>query len=138
MDPKYIKFEITESVELDNVKRAKKIISELKTHGIDTAIDDFGVGYSSLSYLQELPFEEIKIDKSFVDYLADPRMNAVVKTIIQLSKNLNMISVAEGIETEEQHEELKRMGCQVGQGYYYYRPMPLDEIDKLLVDTVHM
>ncbi|MER1956420.1 MAG: EAL domain-containing protein [Solibacillus sp.] len=138
VNPKYIKFEITESVELDNVKRAKKIINELKTYGIDTSIDDFGVGYSSLSYLQELPFEEIKIDKSFVDYLADSRMNAVVKTIIQLSKNLNMVSVAEGIETEEQHEELKRLGCQTGQGYYYYRPMPLDDIDKLLEDTVHV
>ena len=136
VEPKYIKFEITESVELDNVKRAKKIINELKLHGIDTSIDDFGVGYSSLSYLQKLPFEEIKIDKSFVDYLADSRMNAVVKTIIQLSKNLNMVSVAEGIETEEQHEELKRLGCQIGQGYYYYRPMPLEEIDKLLEDTV--
>lgn len=138
VEPKYIKFEITESVELDNVKRAKKIINELKLHGIDTSIDDFGVGYSSLSYLQKLPFEEIKIDKSFVDYLADSRMNAVVKTIIQLSKNLNMVSVAEGIETEEQHEELKRLGCQIGQGYYYYRPMPLEEIDKLLEDTVHV
>lgn len=138
VDPKYIKFEITESVELDNVKRAKKIITELKAYGIDTSIDDFGVGYSSLSYLQKLPFEEIKIDKSFVDYLADSRMNAVVKTIIQLSKNLNMVSVAEGIETEEQHEELKRLGCQIGQGYYYYRPMPLEDIDKILDNTVHV
>ncbi|MCH7322131.1 EAL domain-containing protein [Solibacillus sp. MA9] len=136
IDPKYIKFEITESIELDNVMRAKKIINELKANGIDTAIDDFGVGYSSLSYLQKLPFEEIKIDKSFVDNLADPRMNAVVKTIIQLSKNLNMISVAEGIETKEQHEELKRLGCQTGQGYYYFKPLPLEEINKLLEESV--
>lgn len=136
IEPKYIKFEITESTELDNILRAKKIINELKAIGIDTSIDDFGVGYSSLSYLQELPFEEIKIDKSFVDHLADSRMNAVVKTIIQLSKNLNMLSVAEGIETKEQHEELKRLGCQTGQGYYYYKPMTLSDVEKLLEDSI--
>lgn len=132
VDPKFIKFEITESVELENVLRAKKIIDELQQFGIATSIDDFGVGYSSLSYLQELPFKEIKIDKSFVDNLANPRMNAVIKTIIQLSNNLNMVSVAEGIETEEQHKELKRLGCQVGQGYYYYKPMPIEKINELL------
>lgn len=82
--------------------------------------------------MQELPFKEIKIDKSFVDDLANPRMNAVIKTIIQLSDNLNMVSVAEGIETEEQHLELKRLGCQVGQGYYYYKPMPIKQINELL------
>lgn len=136
IEPKYIKFEITESTELDNILRAKKIINELKAIGIDTSIDDFGVGYSSLSYLQELPFEEIKIDKSFVDHLADSRMNAVVKTIIQLSKNLNMLSVAEGIETKEQHEELKRLGCQTGQGYYYYKPMTLSDVEKLLEESI--
>lgn len=132
IDPKFIKFEITESVELEDVLRAKKIIDELQQIGIETSIDDFGVGYSSLSYLQELPFKEIKIDKSFVDDLANPRMNAVIKTIIQLSDNLNMVSVAEGIETEEQHLELKRLGCQVGQGYYYYKPMPTKQINELL------
>ena len=91
----------------------------------------FCVGYSSLSYLQELPFEEIKIDKSFVDNLSDARMNAVIKTIIQLSNNLNII-VAEGIETEEQDKELKTISHQIGQGYYYYKPMPMEQIDQLL------
>lgn len=131
----FIKFEITESVELENVVRAKKIINDLRKHGIATSIDDFGVGYSSLSYLQELPFEEIKIDKSFVDNLAEPRMNAVIKTIIQLSNSLTMVSVAEGIETKEQHLELKRLGCNCGQGYYYYRPMPLNDVDDLLAQV---
>lgn len=135
IDPKFIKFEITESVELDDVLRAKRIINELKAYGIATSIDDFGVGYSSLSYLQELPFEEVKIDKSFVDHLSDSRMNAVIKTIIQLSHNLNMVSVAEGIETKEQHEELKRLGCQIGQGYYYYKPLPIEQIDQLLAKS---
>lgn len=111
----------------------------MQQYGVATSIDDFGVGYSSLSYLQELPFEEIKIDKSFVDNLSNPRMNAVIKTIIQLSGNLNMISVAEGIETEDQHNELKKLGCNIGQGYYYYKPMPIEQINDLLADqmTVH-
>lgn len=136
VEPKYIKFEITESIELENIVRAKRIINELNAYGIATSIDDFGVGYSSLSYLQKLPFEEIKIDKSFVDNIADKRMNAVIKTIIQLSHNLNMKSVAEGIETEEQHLELKRLGCDSGQGYYYYRPMKLEDIDQLLDNKI--
>ncbi|MEG0438550.1 MAG: EAL domain-containing protein [Solibacillus sp.] len=132
VETKYIKFEITESIELDNVMRAKKIINDLMKYGIATSIDDFGIGYSSLSYLQELPFEEIKIDKSFVDNLADPRMHAVIKTIIHLSRNLNMRCVAEGIETEAQHKELLQLGCNSGQGYYYFKPMPLHEVDELL------
>ncbi|WP_042472093.1 sensor domain-containing protein [Bacillus ndiopicus] len=134
VEPQYIKFEITESVELENMIRAKGIISELKAFGIAMSIDDFGVGYSSLGYLKELPFDEIKIDKSFIDHLSDERMNAVVRTLIQLSANLNMKSVAEGIETEEQHLELQKIGCQVGQGYFYYKPMTLAEVEQLLDD----
>lgn len=132
VEPRYIKFEITESVELENMIRAKGIINELKEFGIAMSIDDFGVGYSSLGYLKELPFDEIKIDKSFIDYLSDERMNAVVRTLIQLSADLNMKSVAEGIETEAQHLELQKIGCQVGQGYYYYKPMTLTEVEQLL------
>lgn len=132
IEPKYIIFEITESIELVNMRRAKKIINELHNYGIATSIDDFGVGYSSLGYLQELPFKEIKIDKSFVDNLAEPRMNAVIKTIVDLSHNLRMTTVAEGIETEEQHKELMRIGCITGQGYYYYKPMPIEEVNQLL------
>lgn len=102
--------EITESIELENVLYAKQNIEKLRSIGIATSMDDFGVGYSSLGYLQELPFEEIKIDKSFTDSIAEPRMNAVVKTIIQLAADLEMKSVAEGVETEAQHEELKKSG----------------------------
>lgn len=136
VNPCYLKFEITESIELEDMIRAKKIICDLKKHGISTSIDDFGVGYSSLSYLQQLPFDEIKIDKSFIDNLAEPRMNAVVKTIIQLSADLQMTSVAEGIETEEQHQELLALGCHIGQGYYYYKPLSLHEVDRLLEEEL--
>ncbi|KGR84798.1 EAL domain-containing protein [Lysinibacillus odysseyi] len=133
MDPKYLILEITESIELENVSYAKRNICQLRDIGIATSMDDFGVGYSSLSYLQELPFEEIKIDKSFTDSIAEPRMHAVVKTIIQLAADLEMKSVAEGVETEAQHQELKKIGCNIGQGYYYYKPMKLEEVDLLLL-----
>lgn len=132
VDSKYITFEIIESMELEDIICAKKIINELKEIGIATSIDDFGVGYSSLSYLQELPFKEIKVDKSFTDSITETRMNAVVKTIIQLATDLDMLSVAEGVETEAQHKALQKIGCNVGQGYYYYKPMSLEDVDQLL------
>ncbi|MER1986153.1 MAG: EAL domain-containing protein [Solibacillus sp.] len=128
----YIKFEITESIELVDFKKAKAILMALKNAGIESSIDDFGVGFSSLSYLPQLPFSEIKIDRSFVNAMHDPGMNAVVQTIIQLAKNLQMHAIAEGIETLEQYETLKAMGCPTGQGYYFYKPMPLEEATILL------
>jgi PAS domain S-box-containing protein len=132
IDPNLICFEITESIELENMTRAKQIIEQLNHYGFKTSIDDFGIGYSSLSYLQQLPFGEIKIDKSFIDHITEKRMNAVVKSIVQLANAVEMVSVAEGIETEEQHNALKEIGCRIGQGYYYYKPMPFSAIDELI------
>ena len=132
IDAQYICSEITESIELENMSRAKEIIEQLKRYGFITSIDDFGIGYSSLSYLQQLPFEEIKIDKSFIDHITDKRMNAVVNSIVQLAEAVEMVTVAEGIETEEQHTALKEIGCRIGQGYYYYKPMPFAAIDELI------
>lgn len=128
----YIKLEVTESIELVDFKKAKAILDELKEAGVESSIDDFGVGFSSLSYLPQLPFSEIKIDRSFVNAMDNDGMHAVVQTIVQLAKNLHMRSIAEGIETYEQYEMLKKMGCPAGQGYYFYRPMPLDEATTLL------
>lgn len=127
-----IKVEVTESIELNDMQRAKHIISELTDLGFDVSMDDFGVGYSSLSYLQQLPFREIKIDRSFINNLIDQRMHAVMRTIVQLSKDLSLRSVAEGIETPEQQQKMLDIGCDIGQGYYFYRPMPLHEIDDIL------
>ena len=100
--------------------------------GIESSIDDFGVGYSSLSYLPQLPFSEIKIDRSFINEMAEPGMLAVVQTIIQLAKNINMRAIAEGIETKEQLTMLQQLGCPAGQGFYFYKPMPIEEAEKLL------
>ncbi|MEG0471427.1 MAG: EAL domain-containing protein [Solibacillus sp.] len=129
---KYIQFEVTESIELVDFTKAKDILQQLKKIGIECSIDDFGVGFSSLSYLPHLPFSEIKIDRSFINSMKNPGVYAVVQTIIQLAQNIYMRAIAEGIETEEQLNMLQAMGCPSGQGFYFYKPMPLSEIDKLI------
>ncbi|MFC7684680.1 EAL domain-containing protein [Ureibacillus sp. GCM10028918] len=130
--PDYIKIEVTESVELFDLKKAKEILLELKKLGYESSIDDFGVGFSSLSYLQQLPFSEIKIDRSFINNINNHDMHAVVQTIVQLAEKLRMDVVAEGIETSEQYSILQKIGCKSGQGYYFHKPMPLEEAENLL------
>ena len=127
-----IKLEVTESMELVDFSKAKDILSELRQYGIDCSIDDFGVGFSSLSYLQQLPFREIKIDRSFINAMDNPGMHAVVHTIVQLASNLQMNAVAEGIETSEQFESLKNMGCHTGQGYYFHKPLDMADAARLI------
>lgn len=134
--PEYIKLEVTESIELVDFKKAKSILVSLKQHGIESSIDDFGVGFSSLSYLPQLPFSEIKIDRSFVNSMGDTGMLAVVQTIIQLANNLQMHAIAEGIETSDQFEKLLAMGCSSGQGYYFYKPMSLDAAASLMNESL--
>ena len=133
IDSKFIKIEVTESVELFDFEKAKAILIELKKYGYDSSIDDFGVGFSSLSYLQQLPFSEIKIDRSFINEIKNDGMHAVVQTIVQLANNLQMHVVAEGIETVEQYNILQKMGCKTGQGYFFHKPMPILEAEKLLM-----
>ncbi len=132
IEPKYIKIEVTENFELFDFEKAKNILLKLKEHGYESSIDDFGVGFSSLSYLQRLPFSEIKIDKSFINEIHDSGMYAIVKSIVQLAKSLNMHAVAEGIETLEQYKTLVQIGCHTGQGYYFHKPMPIVEAEKLI------
>lgn len=129
---KYIKLEVTESIELVDFARAKSILEKLNEFGIESSIDDFGVGFSSLSYLPKLPFSEIKIDRSFVNSMDEPGMYAIVQTIIQLAYNIDMRPIAEGIETKEQLAMLQKLGCPAGQGYYFYKPMTIEEAEKLL------
>lgn len=132
LSPGHIKLELTESIGLSDLLRAKEIFTELNQAGFDLSVDDFGVGFSSLSYLPHLPLSELKIDRSFINAMDEPATFAVVRTIIQLAENLNLLTVAEGIEEEWQGERLRILGCNVGQGFYYYKPMPLFEVDQLL------
>ncbi|MFD1929371.1 EAL domain-containing protein [Sporosarcina siberiensis] len=128
----YIRIEITESIGLVDYPGAKVIFKHLKEAGFDISIDDFGVGFSSLSYLAQLKVNELKIDRSFVQALDEPETRAVVQTIIQLAKNLGLTTVAEGIEEQRHIDILLSLGCGVGQGFYYYKPMPLHEASLLL------
>jgi diguanylate cyclase (GGDEF)-like protein/PAS domain S-box-containing protein len=127
--PQELVLEITESVLVSKGSIALESLEELRDLGVRIAVDDFGVGYSSLAYLQELPIDILKIDKSFVDQLGigGRRGAALAKTVVSLAKSLHLDVVAEGIERIEQRDELWTMGCPLGQGYLIARPMKREE-----------
>ena len=117
--------EITESSSLSDSPRAIEIVERLSKLGVSLSIDDFGTGYSSLGYLKRLPFKELKIDKSFVRDMAEDDNNyAIVRSTIDLGRNLGLRVVAEGVETSEVWSRLSLLGCDVGQGYFVSRPLP--------------
>lgn len=131
IEPHRLELEITESVLIDDDKRAVNILRELKEAGFDIALDDFGTGYSSLSYLNRYPFDTIKIDRSFVNNLGvEENAAAIVRTIIDLGAGLGMKVVAEGVETIEQALLLQQLGCDELQGYLLGRPLPLQQISR--------
>ena len=124
LDPVFLEIELTESLLLKDFDAGVKILRNMKELGVQVSIDDFGTGFSSLSYLKLLPVDKLKIDKSFVDDLCtDSGDVAIVSAIITLSHNLNLTVVAEGVETLEQYEILKSFDCNEGQGYLFGRPM---------------
>ena len=115
----------------DNVKKQLALLKDL---GICIALDDFGTGYASLSYLQEYPFDFIKVDKSFISNIESDRTQyAIVKAILDLAAALDMQVVAEGIETEAQRDRLLAMGCQYGQGYWFGKPVPAEVATDMLI-----
>ncbi len=133
-DIAWLEFEITESYFLKDPSLASKILQEISQMGISIAIDDFGIGYSSLSYLKQLPINKLKIDRAFIKELPDDEDDrAIVEAIIALAKSLNLDILAEGVETQAQAEFLMTKGCLKAQGYLYYRPLSIDEFEKLLV-----
>ena len=133
-DVKWLELEITETEVMKNVQRVISILEKLSSWGISIAIDDFGTGYSSLAQLKSLPIRTLKIDKSFIfDIPNDEDAVAIVKTILALSRMLNLEVVAEGIENEAQRDFLQKGGCEVGQGYYYSKPLSSVEIEQLLM-----
>jgi EAL domain-containing protein (putative c-di-GMP-specific phosphodiesterase class I) len=118
---------------LSDPVRTKRVLDKLAAMGIALSIDDFGTGYSSLSYLSKLPVNEIKIDRSFVMNMADSDNDAViVRSTIDLGRNLGLQVVAEGVETEQAWEELNELGCTLAQGYYLTRPVPAAELTEWL------
>lgn len=124
LSPQCLKIELTESSIIDNEAVASTIFESLREKGIHFCMDDFGTGFSSISYLRKLNFDMLKIDRSFVaDIMEDEESRKIVQTIINMGDNLGISVTAEGIETEEQMNILKDMGCTFGQGYYFARPM---------------
>jgi diguanylate cyclase (GGDEF)-like protein len=122
--------EITESAVMKDATRAQKILADLKRRGLCLAIDDFGTGYSSLAHLKRLPVDELKIDKSFVQNLTEKASDdlVIVRSTIELGHNMGLVVIAEGVETAESWRILKRLGCDMAQGYYMSPPLPVGAI----------
>lgn len=133
LSPRCLKLEVTETAVMENADLAFEILSELCSLGVRISSDDFGTGYSSLSYLHRFPFERLKIDRSFIGKMdIDIRSEEIVRSIVNLAKNLNLEAVAEGIEKEEQLKLLISLGCPAGQGYYFSKPLSAEFAEKIL------
>jgi diguanylate cyclase (GGDEF)-like protein/PAS domain S-box-containing protein len=127
-----LKLELTESMLASNIEEVISKMTYLKAHGLRFSLDDFGTGYSSLAYLKQLPLDQLKIDRSFVqDILVDASSGAIAQTIISLSRAMGLPVIAEGVETDEQREFLERLGCHSFQGFLFGRPLPLAEFHRL-------
>lgn len=130
---RHFEIELTEQTLISDLNKSKQILNQVKSHGITIAIDDFGTGYSSLSYLKNFPVDVIKIDKSFVKDIAIQKDDyELINAIISMGKNLNVKVVAEGIESQDQLNILKRLGCDEVQGYYFNKPAPFDVFKEII------
>ncbi len=137
IDPEYLELELTETACLDNEARFIEITKKLKELGFTIAIDDFGTGYSSLNMLRYLPVDVLKLDRGFIkDTIKNEKGQIIIRNIVNLANELKMITVAEGIETEEQAEFLKQNGCKIGQGYLYGKPVDTTEFVNSFLNTL--
>lgn len=129
IDSARVTFELTESAAIDSILSLSPLFHELRQFGFGLSLDDFGTGFSSLSYLSDLPFSEIKIDRSFIDkFLDSEQSDALVKTIIAIGNSFNMTVVAEGVETQAQYEQLAHYNCDLLQGYFFGKPLRLNAL----------
>jgi diguanylate cyclase (GGDEF)-like protein len=135
--PDRLVVEVTESAAMDDPHRAVAVLAALRATGIGVSVDDFGTGNASIEYLAKLPATEIKIDRSFItDILDDPRAEAIVRSTIDLARNLGLAVVAEGIETEAVLRHLTALGCDTAQGYFISRPQPPEQLTTMLSESV--
>jgi EAL domain-containing protein (putative c-di-GMP-specific phosphodiesterase class I) len=135
VEPSRVALEMTESVLMRDAEETLSVLRALKDLGVRLHVDDFGTGYSSLSYLKRFPVDAVKVDRSFVDGLAnDPEDIAIVGAIISLAHSLGIAVIAEGVETEAQLEALQAMGCELAQGFMFSRAVPAEEVARTLLD----
>ena len=127
LNPGDLGLEITETAELEDRIRAAEYFEKLQKHGIPLALDDFGAGYSSLSYLRDLPITLVKLDKNFSQTVSREDTQELVKFVVTICKNMDLGMLAEGIETKEEEETFIKLGCQKGQGYFHHRPQFLEQ-----------
>jgi diguanylate cyclase (GGDEF)-like protein len=136
LEPRFLELELTESILIQDTEKVLETVKRLKVHGLQLSIDDFGTGYSSLSYLKRFNVDTLKIDRSFVcDMATDPNDAILIRTIIQMARSLGLKTIAEGIEDEHQLSFLRLQYCDVGQGYYFAKPMPADDFAEYLKRT---
>ncbi len=133
IDTQYLTLELTESLLIDDIEEKIKLLESLKNLGMKLSIDDFGTGYSSLSYLRRLPVDELKIDRSFVmEVMAHENSRAIISSIVFLAQKLKLLTVAEGVETQDELEFLQKLGCDQYQGFIHSRAMPANELLALI------
>jgi diguanylate cyclase (GGDEF)-like protein/PAS domain S-box-containing protein len=137
LGPGSLKLEVTESIILENAELVARALEELQGHGIELSIDDFGTGYSSLSYLHRFAFDTVKVDQSFVSGAASQESNQeIIRAIVSLSHSLGMDVIAEGVETADQLERLRRLGCDFAQGYYFSSALSADDAADYMARTL--
>jgi len=133
IDPGLLELEITEGVLMEDVVDILPTLESIRSMGVNILVDDFGTGFSSLAYLKRFPVTGLKVDRSFVmDITSDTDDAVITRTIIGLAHDLGLKVIAEGVETKAQLDFLRGEGCDEGQGYYLYRPMPPEEVIRLL------
>lgn len=131
--PQEVELEITESVLIEDFDKVTAKLRTLRDYGIRVSLDDFGTGFSSLSYLKKLPIDTLKIDKSFIDtVMSDAATRVITESIISMVRTLGLETIAEGVEQEQQYKYLHAIGCDIIQGYYFGRPLPVQEMEALL------
>jgi len=132
IEPKNVTLEVTESLAINDMERMKRVLKQIKALGVRVALDDFGTGYSSLNHIREMPIDIIKIDRCFVESLSEDEFaGAFVKMIGELAKTIGVEVCVEGVEQRKQLEVLKDMNVKMIQGYYYGKPMPVTEFEKI-------
>lgn len=129
--PQNLTLEVTESLAINDMVRMKKILSEIRNLGVRVALDDFGTGYSSLNHIREMPLDVIKIDRCFIEHLGeDDFSNAFVRMVSELANAINVRVCVEGVETKQQRDIVKQMGIRMIQGFFYGKPMKIEEFEK--------